>query len=197
MGALVWAIHALWVAIEPPERPPQVETAVRAKAGGVAAEDQGEADELRPERAWPALFGESAPEPQDLEAPAPSATVNFALKGLVTSGEMRWAIVTADGVDALVREGDTLAGGAEVEEIRPEGVWLRIDERRELVAFSDEAPVRTTSVEMEPGASSEEAAPEEIQTQSLTPVQLRDIILKAEADRVARGVAATGPRQDR
>jgi hypothetical protein len=111
---------------------------------------------------------------------------------------MRWAIVTADGFDALVQEGDTLVGGAEVEEIQPEGVWLRLGGRRELVAFSDEVPVRVTSVELEPGDGPAETAPgpQQIQTQSLSPTQLRDIILKAEADRVARGVAAPSPQVD-
>jgi hypothetical protein len=196
VGALAWAAIAWWAALTPlgelsaANEPVSVERDIRALAGS-------ESGQIRAERTWPALFGEPAPEPREPRAPPQGAEFRYELKGLITSGEIRWAIVAADGADALVQEGETVAGDAMVEKIRPEGVWLRIGDRSELVVFSDEAPVRTTSVEIGPSEGPAEAASQQIQTQSLSPTELRDIILKAEADRIARRATATSPLNDR
>ena len=196
IGALIWAALVWHAAVRPAE-----DASIASEPASVEREDGVAAESLTaqswPARAWPALFGEPAREPREPPAPPQLAHVGYALKGLITSGKIRWAIVAADGTDALVQEGDSLPGDALVEAIQPEGVWLRIGDRSDLVVFSNEAPVRSTSVEIGPREGLSGVAPQQIRTQSLSPTELRDIILKAEADRISRGASARRPTSDR
>lgn len=143
--------------------------------------------------AWPTLFGAIPQAPQDV-APPPPLPVTYVLKGLVASEEMRWAILTAGADDHLVREGDVISDDVEVVAIGPEGVWLRFADRRHLVAFEAAQPVRIASVEVGSGNGDVviSSGRQDVRTQSLTPIQLRDIILKAEADRIEKGLVPPG-----
>lgn len=205
-AALLLAGMSLWDTLAAPGdagRP--VERAAAPDAPGPGAGGPG--PEAGRDRPWPALFGVPDPAPQPV-APPPSLPVDYVLKGLVTSGGTRWAILAGDGEDRLVREGDVLGGGVEVAEIRPQGVWVAFEGVRELIAFSDTEPVRVASVEVASG-DGDAAAPrarQDVQTQSLTPAELRDIILRAEAARLASGrvpapdggaETETGPGGDR
>ena len=188
MAALLLAGRSLWHVVAEPE--PAAEVVLSAASG------TGPEEGAQPARtgAWPAIFG--APDPElPVATPPARMPATYELKGLVTSGGTRWAILSANGADELVREGDVLAEGVEVESIRPEGVWLRFEDLRELVAFSDAAPIRTASVALRPGdGTGTSPRRQDVRTQSLTPTQLRDLILKSEADRAARGLVA--PKND-
>ncbi len=96
--------------------------------------------EPQPPMRWPSLFGTfTPPEPQPPQPPTPVVEVapqppappldslGFALKGLVSDGDNRWAIVGHPTGDRLMRVGDTLAEGVVVTGIETEG--LRIDNR--------------------------------------------------------------------
>ena len=122
------------------------------QAGAVTPVDTVALDlpEPQPPTRWPSLFGTHAPpEPQPPRPPAPVAvappvppappleTLGFALRGVVTTGESRWAIVSHPTGDRLIRVGDALADGVTVTGIEPEG--LRVDNRGNaaLLAFQE------------------------------------------------------------
>jgi len=89
---------------------------------------------------WPAVFGTYEPDAPAPAAPEPVVTVvnhNYILKGLFASSANSWAIVSDPGGEYLLRQGDELPGGALVEEITEEGVWLETTQGRELIAFGE------------------------------------------------------------
>lgn len=186
MMGLLLAGRSLWGVMAEPREAYLVQE-ITAAAAGFGTEKAGQDDPGR--GVWAPIFGEPDSEPPALAPPARMPS-KYTLKGLFTSGELRWAILSGDGDDQLVQEEDVLAGGVEVESIGSEGVWLRFEGLRELVAFSDAAPVRIASVELGLHEGGTEPRPrrQEVQTQRLTPTQLRDLILKSEADRLAKGL---------
>lgn len=89
---------------------------------------------------WPAVFGTYEPDAPAPAAPEPVVTVvnhNYTLKGLFASSANSWAIVSDPGGEYLLRTGDELPGGALVDEITEEGVWLETAQGRELIAFGE------------------------------------------------------------
>ena len=116
------------------------------------------------------------------------------MRGLVTSGEARWAIVSSDGRDLLVREEDELDGGWIVAAIETHGVTLTKGERRELIAFDATVPVRTLAMDTDGAAApAGSAPPQRVRTAATTVTELRDLIQRAESERRARGLAPHGP----
>jgi hypothetical protein len=158
------------VAADPPE-------AAGPQAGAVPAEPV----------AWPALFGTPADDAPEAAPPVAASLPDLVLKGLVTSGTRKWAILAIDGEDRLLNEGDRI-GDLAVVAIGDEGVEVEVGGEGHLVVFDDSAPVRSVEVEVELGQGAEAPAPviNNVRTQVASPTELRDIILRAEADRVAR-----------
>ncbi|SMX40783.1 type II secretion system protein N [Maliponia aquimaris] len=144
LAAALWSGDLLRRALDDPLPPPAV--AAEAPAADLALE----LPEPQPPRRWPSLFGTyTPPEPQPPRPPAPVVTVEpqppappieslgYALKGVVSDGDNRWAIVSHPTGDRLLRVGDTLQEGITVTAIDPGG--LRLDNRgtEALLAFVD------------------------------------------------------------
>ena len=94
--------------------------------------------EPRPPGTWPALFGaEDVPEPQPPAPPEPEAepqppappapplaSLGWSLKGLVSTGAARWAIVAHPTGERLLRVGDPIPDtGYTVSAIDVRGLW--------------------------------------------------------------------------
>lgn len=137
--AAVWAGDQLRLALEDP-LPPDRTPAVAPQLESVATRR----DEPQPPVQWPSLFGRFAPpEPQPPAPPPPPPTpeiaqppvppappiesLGYALKGLVSNGDTRWAIVSHPTGDRLLRAGDSLEDGIVVTAIEDGG--LAIDNR--------------------------------------------------------------------
>ncbi len=114
-----------------------------AKAPRVPASPEPEA---APPLVWPDVFGryepqppapEPAPEPE-AEPQPPQALPEYVLRGLFASQDNSWAIVSDPVGEYLLRVGDELPGGALVDEITEDGVWLQTGQGRALIAFDDE-----------------------------------------------------------
>lgn len=72
------------------------------------------------------IFGTPAPTQAPATAapkPIPPAS-SYALRGITVVGPDRWAMLTADGANILVRMGDQLPGGETVKEITPDAVLV-------------------------------------------------------------------------
>ena len=89
-----------------------------------------------PPRAWPALFGEpQPPKPSEPQPPAspeaepqppapPLSSLGYALKGVVSDGGTRWALVSHPTGDALLQVGDPLGDSYTVAAIDARGLWV-------------------------------------------------------------------------
>ena len=97
----------------------------------------------KPEAPWPVIFGTYEPDalpPPPPPEPEPEVTVfshNYTLKGLFASATNSWAIVSDPGGEYLLRTGDELPGGALVDKITENGVWLKTPQGRALIAFTE------------------------------------------------------------
>jgi len=145
LAAAVWSGGMLWRAVQDP----------LPEAGQIAKDPAADAlalnlPEPQPPTRWPSLFGTFTPpepqpprppEPVEAQPPQPPAppleSLGYALKGVVSNGGNRWAIVSHPTGDRLLRVGDTLAEGVTVLAIEPEG--LRIDNQGQnaLLAFQE------------------------------------------------------------
>lgn len=90
-----------------------------------------------PPRDWPPLFGTRvvpepqppappppAPEPQPPAPPAPPIeSLGYSLKGVVSDGASRWAIVSHPTGEALLKVGDPLGEAYTVTAIDVQGLW--------------------------------------------------------------------------
>lgn len=148
LGVAALGGQALYQALNAPV-PPNAAPVAAAGAGAAAVADAAPA----PPVAWPALFGEpqppkppapTPPEPvADPQPPAPSAppaeSRGYALKGVVSDGDTRWAIVAHPTGDQLVRVGDRLGEDYTVAEIDEQGLWLVTapDGPRSLLGFAE------------------------------------------------------------
>ena len=133
LAAAVWAGEGLYRVWQSP----------LSDAGQIAPAPRDETlaldlPEPQPPMRWPALFGTyEPPEPQPPRPPAPVVvkppqppappldSLGFALKGLVSTGDTRWAIIWHPAGDRLIRVGDALAENVTVTAIEPGG--LRVD----------------------------------------------------------------------
>ncbi|MBV1863497.1 MAG: hypothetical protein KUG74_03590 [Rhodobacteraceae bacterium] len=110
----------------------------------VKASTPGPVDVLEPQAVppapWPDIFGKFEPDALPVPEPEPPVRVvshSYILKGLFASARNSWAIVSDPGGEYLLRKGDELPGGALVEDISEEGVWLITAQGRELIAFGE------------------------------------------------------------
>ena len=113
--------------------------------GTASTVDDGVADEARP---FLPIYGTPPParaSPPQTDASDPA--VAYTLRGVVTSGAMRWAILRGPEADLVVGEGDVLPDGARVARVHAEGVELgRSDGRIERIGFTVAARVRRAEV---------------------------------------------------
>lgn len=117
----------------------QQDVTARAKAAAPGPVDVLE-PESTPPAPWPDIFGKFEPDAPPAPKPEPPVSVvnhNYILKGLFASARNSWAIVSDPGGEYLLRKGDELPGGALVDEISEEGVWLETAQGRELIAFEE------------------------------------------------------------
>lgn len=163
---------------------------------------------------WQPIFG-TAEEPEQVirATPAPpSPSFDYALKGVIVSGDIKWAILSDTSSDFLVQEGD-LIGEIRIAEIRPRGIEIEIRGERRLVEFTDTQPVEVASIEV-PAIEEEEARVtrdaglkrqsdaddlasgrnfQEVAFQNMTKEELRDILRRAEEKRRERGWVVESP----
>lgn len=134
LAAAVWSGEMFYRVYQQPLPPAPAMAPVSADALAL------DLPEPQPPMRWPSLFGTYAPQPPRPPqpptpvveaAPQPPAppieSLGFALKGVVSDGDNRWAIVGHPTGDRLLRVGDTLSDGVVVTAIEAGG--LRIDNR--------------------------------------------------------------------
>lgn len=146
LAAALWSGQELRRAIAaplPPAPPAPAAAAVTGPAGEAPA----------PPRDWPALFGRYAPpEPQPPRPPEPVAepqppasaappldSLGYRLKGVVSDGTVRWAIVSHPSGELLLRVGDMLGAGYRVTAIDARGLWVSTGEGDEPVLLGFES----------------------------------------------------------
>lgn len=134
LGAAGLAGQALWQTLQAPV-PPRAQEVVATMP---QASPERRAD-AQPPRDWPALFGTRViPEPQPPEPPEPVAepqppappapplaSLGYSLKGVVSDGTSRWAMVSHPTGEALVRVGDPLGEDYTVTRIDVQGLWAQ------------------------------------------------------------------------
>lgn len=145
LAAAVWAGDTFWLVWQNP-LPVAVDGGTGPRVDPLALD----VPEPQPPTRWPAVFGTyTPPEPQPprppqpviVEEPMPPAppieNLGYVLKGVVTNGDNRWAIVSHPTGDRLIRVGDALADGVIVTAIDPDS--LRLDNRgnEALLAFQE------------------------------------------------------------
>lgn len=169
----------------------------RAEVAMTAPDTATPASEGVDTRPWLPIFGVPR---QDLrQQVARQATgVDYALKGVVASGNMRWAILTGAGRDLLVREGDVLQDGTEIVTIHAEGLDITLDGALVSLGFAEDAPVAVQRLTPDPAppatASADQptmlppASATEGIFQNLSTDQVLAILRKAEAQRREKGI---------
>lgn len=157
-------------------------------------------DEEPGPRPFLAIFG-TEPEPIP-SAPVAAAEpdepeFDHTLKGVIASGDMRWAILEGPSGDMLVREGDQIDGG-EIAHIHAEGVEVDIGGEVLTLTFSASERVEFAEIEA-PDLDDEEDVladnqprpqkPERRQVifQGMSPDDLRKVLREAEQNRKDRG----------
>jgi hypothetical protein len=98
-----------------------------------------------PIQAWPTLFGEviivQPQPPAPVQPPAPQAppiaSLGYSLKGTVVLGGDTWAILSHPSGERILRVGDSLVDGAEVTDIDQQGLWLKTNRGKEIIAFEE------------------------------------------------------------
>ena len=143
---------------------------------------------VRAIESWPTVFGvqivADAPVEAVLAEPPTKSEViwrKYTLSGLVALGPKRWAFITSDQGDALVKIGDTLFDGEVVAEIEPEGVWLEKDGARHLVAFTENKSVSIVTLperDISGDGANPSAPAEVIRVQDLSEDELRALLEK-------------------
>lgn len=147
LGAVVLAGQVFWQTWQAPvpERAVQM-AAVAAPVPGPGTQAAA------PLRDWPALFGtrviaepqpprppEPVAEPQPPAPPAPPIeSLGYALKGVVSDGENRWAIVSHPTGEQLLKVGDMLGETYTITAIDVSGLWGQSDARAapQLLGFA-------------------------------------------------------------
>lgn len=145
LAAAVWSGEGLYRVMQNPL--PEVSEDVPAPRDETLALDL---PEPQPPMRWPALFGTyippepqppRPPEPVLAEPPRPPAppldSLGYALKGVVSDGDTRWAIISHPTGERMIRVGDALADQIIVTAIETGG--LRVDNHGEdaFLAFRD------------------------------------------------------------
>ncbi|MDW4500482.1 type II secretion system protein N [Sulfitobacter sp. D35] len=141
------------------------------------------------------VFGvPTSPKPVvDAQRPMPEKPrFDYRLKGVVASDLMRWAILSGEGGDLLVREGDKVDGAARIAKIYAEGVDVVLAGETLNITFSETDRVDIAAFEAKPQArSNPRTAPrpktQEIVYQNMSPDEILAVLSRAEEERQARG----------
>ena len=153
------------------------------------------ADATRP---YLPIFGVRTPAPvvteKSPDIPAP-ARFDYALKGLIASGKMKWAVFSGDEGDVLAREGEKVGPSAVVDKIHAEGVDLTVDGEPISITFSDSTPVTVMALSETPADPASSAAvpgapkptPQHVIFQNMSRSEVLAALRKAEDKRRARG----------
>jgi type II secretory pathway component PulC len=92
-----------------------------------------------------AIFGTPEPTAAPATVAQPIApSTSYGLRGITVVGNSRWAMLTADGANMLVRMGDKLADGEVVKEITPTAVLLSRDGALTILEFSGSSEENAT-----------------------------------------------------
>lgn len=132
LAATALAGQELWQVWQDP-----LPSAAQARSATDTAAAGSEPQPPAPPRRWPALFGEvQPPEPQPPKPPAPEpepqppaprapplASLGFSLRGMVSSGGIRWALVSHPTGDQLFKVGDVLTPDYTIARIDDDGIW--------------------------------------------------------------------------
>ncbi len=168
---------------------------VRAGAGrGAAFDAESVAPEAAGELPFLPIFGVPRPAPEPAtETPRPAPTrFSYSLKGVAASGRLRWAILRGAEGDILVREGDTVAGGAKIVAIHADGVDVDLGSRILTLNFSEARPVAMGDVAAgatRPGHGDPLPRPQrqKVIYQDMSPAELLAALEAAEQRRRERG----------
>ncbi|SIS95518.1 hypothetical protein SAMN05421759_107153 [Roseivivax lentus] len=143
-----------------------------------------------------AIYGTpSAPETRPTVAEPAVEPPAFVLKGLIAVGEVRWAVLSRDGVDVVVREGEVLEGGATVTRVRAEGIELGTEAGPMELGFNADAPVALTQIAAgptpdgpsDPKGNFASGAPKAVLFQDMSSDEILAALEQAEERRIARG----------
>lgn len=132
LAATALAGQELWQVWRAPPPPADIRTAALPAAAVQRP------DVVPTPQNWPLLFGSVViEEPQPPEPPAaepepqppapsapPLASLGYSLKGVVSDGANRWAIISHPAGEQLVRVGDPLAGDYTISAIDSAGLWV-------------------------------------------------------------------------
>lgn len=164
----------------------------------VAQQDTTRATALHPaERRWLPVFG-LARRTLNQETRPEQLAFDYRLKGVVATGNMRYAILTKGGNDLLVTEGDVLDGGPQILAIHAEGLDVQLPDGVLSLGFAENRPVAIKRLEQETpkGAVRDERFATMLPPKETTEVIFQDmdqeailkVLRKAEADRLSKGL---------
>ncbi len=136
LAAAAFAGQALWTVLQDPVPDRDMR---QASAPALAVPRAGQA--AVPLDTWPPVFGtrvvpepqpprppDPAPEPQPPRPPAPPLdSLGYSLKGVVSDGTSRWAMVSHPTGEQLLKVGDALSETYTVSAIDEQGVWVQSD----------------------------------------------------------------------
>jgi hypothetical protein len=119
----------------------------------------------------------------------------YTLKGVVALGQMRWAVLSHDGRDVIVREGELLEGGAKVLRVRAEGIDLAIDDGVVMLGFNAGVPVSMAEIAQDESIDGTSVAKGNFTTETRSAVLFQDMssdeilaaLQEAERQRKERG----------
>ena len=143
-----------------------------------------------------AIYGAPVATTEDAPiAERPDETFGYVLKGLIAVGEARWAVLSRDGVDVVVREGEVLMDGAEVTKVQAEGIEIATDTGLMVLGFNSDTPVAraeipATSLTAEASGTKgnfNANAPRAVLFQDMTTDEILAALEQAEERRIARG----------
>lgn len=179
--------------------PAPAEADARSADRGAVAPDPVSEEPRSAVLTWLPIFGvpEAPPPEEEIVAPEPPPSFDYDLKGVIASGEIRWAILSGSDGDLIVREGDRV-DDALIRSIHSGGIDVELGGETLSVRFSEDRPVevaevaldRTEPVERSRGNFQTEAEPEiqEVIYQGMTQDELREVVRKAQERQRERGI---------
>lgn len=192
LACLGWATIGLVETLETPERAiPRIGVSLPSPVAGIAAQASPP---------FLAIYGS----PTELGTVVPRPVVNddpfgFVLKGLIAVGDVRWAVLSKDGADVVVREGEVLEGGLTISRVHAEGIELTTDDGPMMLSFNADEPVSLREVpagvalsdasgqSTGPKGNFVSQAPTAMLFQDMTPDEIMAALEAAEERRAARG----------
>lgn len=188
LAAAGWSIAAIVTVLEAPAPEVPVVVSVEPTVNATPAKEAS--------RPFLAIFGTPAvPEVPEPEVARPPVSFDFVLKGVIAVGDVRWAILSKDGADVVVREGETLEGGVEVVTVLAEEIELVTPNGAVTLGFKSETPV--TMAEIRPSETARDRAgpkgnfvpdaPAAVLFQDMSSDEILAALEQAEEERVSRG----------